>query len=323
MLERLLLVVYAYGTGAGIRAVAAGEHGHSEHDLYYLRRWYVTRELVQTLAIQIANATFAVRDRAIWGAGSSAVASDSTHFGAWDQNIFTEWHSRYRSAGVLIYWHVEMKSVAIHSQLLRCTASEVAAMIDGAIHHGTEMDVRANYVDTHGQSVIGFGLTRLLGFELLPRIKRINHLRLYSGLGGPGNLSAVDAGNGAPGHRLGTDRPAVRRRDEIRGVDQEQVRGDRDDPAPVPPEQPAAPDLSGHAGDRPRTAHPVRLPLPAGPATATPDRRRPQRLRIVQRRQRRHLLRQGRRPARHPTRRPGTRRDVPESVAIVDHLPVL
>jgi TnpA family transposase len=47
------------------------------------------------------------------------------------------------------------------------------------MHHGTEMDVAANYVDTHGQSVIGFGLTRLLGFDLLPRIKRINHLRLY------------------------------------------------------------------------------------------------------------------------------------------------
>jgi len=28
-------------------------------------------------------------------------------------------------------------------------------------------------------SVIGFGLTRLLNFDLLPRIKRINHLRLY------------------------------------------------------------------------------------------------------------------------------------------------
>ena len=25
------------------------------------------------------------------------VASDSTHFKAWDQNIFTEWHSRHRN----------------------------------------------------------------------------------------------------------------------------------------------------------------------------------------------------------------------------------
>ena len=124
------------------------------------------------------------------------MASDSTHFGAWDQNIFTEWHSRYGGRGVLIYWHVERKVMVIHSQLLNCTASEVAAMIEGAMHHGTEMDVKANYTDTHGQSVIGFGLTRLLGFDLLPRIKRINQLRLYAPAGGR-RLPQPGAGDGA------------------------------------------------------------------------------------------------------------------------------
>jgi hypothetical protein len=45
---------------------------------------------------------------------------------AYDQNIFTEWHSRYGGRGVLIYWHVERKSMAVHSQLINCSASEVA-----------------------------------------------------------------------------------------------------------------------------------------------------------------------------------------------------
>lgn len=52
-------------------------------------------------------------------------------------------------------------------------------MVDGAIRHGTDMQVEANYVDTHGQSAIGFGITELLGFDLLPRIKRINKVKLY------------------------------------------------------------------------------------------------------------------------------------------------
>ena len=185
LLERLLLVLYAYGTNTGIRAVAAGDHGHREEQLYYTRRRYLTADLVQALAVDIANATFAARAGAVWGAGSSAVASDSTHFGAFDQNIFTEWHSRYGGRGVLIYWHVERKSMVIHSQVINCTASEVAAMVEGAMHHGTAMDVEANYTDTHGQSVIGFGLTRLLGFDLLPRIKAVNRVRLYRP--GPGD----------------------------------------------------------------------------------------------------------------------------------------
>ncbi|WWM30493.1 Tn3 family transposase [Streptomyces acidiscabies] len=61
---------------------------------------------------------------------------------------------RYGGRGVLIYWHVEKKSLAIHSQLINRTASEVAAMIEGAMRHGTTMDVEANYTDSHGQSEI-------------------------------------------------------------------------------------------------------------------------------------------------------------------------
>jgi TnpA family transposase len=177
--ERLLLAIYGYGTNTGIRAVAGGEHGHSEDEIRYARRRYLTPEAAQQIAIEIANATFAARQQTLWGEGSTAVASDSTHFGAFDQNIFTEWHSRYGGRGVLIYWHVERGSVVIHSQRLNCSASEVHAMVDGAIRHGTEMQVEANYVDSHGQSEIGFGITKLLGFDLLPRIKRINKVKLY------------------------------------------------------------------------------------------------------------------------------------------------
>jgi TnpA family transposase len=80
---------------------------------------------------------------------------------------------------VLIYWHVDCGSVVIHSQRLNCSASEVHAMVDGAIRRGTETQVEANYVNTHGQSEIGFGITKLLGFDLLPRIKRIDKAKLY------------------------------------------------------------------------------------------------------------------------------------------------
>jgi len=178
--ERLMLAIYAYGTNTGIRAVAAGGgHGHSEDDIRYVRRRYLTRDTAQSVAIGIANATFAARQQSLWGEGSTAVASDSTHVRSYDQNIFTEWHSRYGGPGILIYWHVERGSMVVHSQTLRASASEVHAMVEGAIRHGTTMSVEGNYVDTHGQSEIGFGITRLLGFDLLPRIKQINKVRLY------------------------------------------------------------------------------------------------------------------------------------------------
>ncbi|MGH3436957.1 MAG: Tn3 family transposase [Sciscionella sp.] len=189
--RRLMLVIYAYGTNTGIRAVAAGDYGHSEDDLRYVRRRYMSVAGAREVARVIANATFAARQAWLWGEGTTAVASDSTHVTAFDQNIFTEWHSRYKRGrrGVLIYWTVERNgAMAVHSRLLSCSASEVHAMVEGAMRHGTDMSIESNYVDSHGASFIGFGITRLLGFDLIARFKQINHMKLY--LPGPGTGDA-------------------------------------------------------------------------------------------------------------------------------------
>jgi TnpA family transposase len=182
--HRLLLAIYAYGTNTGIKQVIGAAGGHSEEEVRYARRRYLTLEAAQLIATEIANATFAARDQGLWGQGSTAVASDSTHFRSWDQNLFTEWHSRYGGRGILVYWHVDRGSVVVHCQTLKASASEVAAMVEGAIRHGTTMNLEGNYVDSHGQSEIGFGITRLLNIELLPRIKQINHVRLYRPVAG-------------------------------------------------------------------------------------------------------------------------------------------
>lgn len=182
LFERLLLVIYAYGTGTGIRAAAAGDHDHAEDDLRYVRRRFLTVEGCREVARVIANATFSARHAGLWGEGTSSVASDSTHFSAYDQNIFTEWHSRYRRAkrGVLIYWTVETSgAMAVHSQLIACSASEVHAMVEGAMRHGTDMEIEQNFVDSHGATFVGFGITRLLDFDLVARFKQINTMKLY------------------------------------------------------------------------------------------------------------------------------------------------
>ncbi len=52
-------------------------------------------------------------------------------------------------------------------------------MIEGVLRHDTEMQVKRQYVDSHGQSEVAFAFCRLLGFALLPRLKAISSQRLY------------------------------------------------------------------------------------------------------------------------------------------------
>lgn len=67
-------MIYAYGTNTGVKAVASGGHGHTEDELRYVRRRYLTPETARQIAIEIANATFAARNTELCGQGSTAVA---------------------------------------------------------------------------------------------------------------------------------------------------------------------------------------------------------------------------------------------------------
>lgn len=175
---RLLLCLHGLGTNAGLQRMAGLDSGTTARDLAYVRRRYIGVDAMRRAIAIVADGTLNARNQAIWGDGTTACASDSKHFGAWDQNLTTQWHVRYGGRGIMIYWHVERNSLCIHSQLKSPSSSEVASMIEGVIHHCTEMEVDRQYVDSHGQSTVAFAFCRLLGFQLLPRLKAIHSQKL-------------------------------------------------------------------------------------------------------------------------------------------------
>jgi len=177
--RRLLLCLYGLGTNTGLKRMVTGQEDDSPKDLHYVRRRFLSLEGLRQAIAQVVNATLDVRLPQIWGEATTACASDSKQFGAWDQNLLTEYHNRYGGRGVMVYWHVEKKSTCIYSQFKRVSSSEAAAMIEGVLRHCTEMEVERQYVDSHGQSEVAFAFCRLLGFELMPRLKGIHRQRLY------------------------------------------------------------------------------------------------------------------------------------------------
>lgn len=192
--KRLLLCLYGLGTNTGLKRLSDEIGGSSYQELLHVKRCYIHKQQLRNAITNIANAIFRTRLKHIWGEGTAACASDSKKFGAWDQNLMTQWHIRYGGRGVMIYWHVEKNSVCVYSQLKTCSSSEVAAMIEGLLYHSTEMKIEKNFVDSHGQSEVAFAFCHLLGFQLMPRLKRINVQKLYL----PINGSATDYPNLQP-----------------------------------------------------------------------------------------------------------------------------
>lgn len=177
--KRLLLCLYGIGTNTGLKRVSAGQPQDTYSDLRYVKRRYINCQNARAAIQDIVNAVLTIRDPKIWGVQTTGCACDSKKISVWDQNLMAEWHTRYRGRGVMIYWHVDKKAACIYSHLKTCSSSEVGAMMKGFLNHDTKMEMNQIYVDTHGQSTIGFAFSNLLHFDLLPRLKNINKQKLY------------------------------------------------------------------------------------------------------------------------------------------------
>ena len=176
--QRLLLCIYAIATNTEFKRICTGIDDITEQDLEYVKKRYLTPEVMRYIIRKLIDSTVEIRDPSIWGNLKSLIASDSTKIASWEENLMSEFHIRYKGSGVMAYWHVEKKALCISSQLRRCSDPEVPSMLCGLINHKTKVKIDGHSTDTHGQSLIAFGLCYLLGIELRPRIKGIGKLKI-------------------------------------------------------------------------------------------------------------------------------------------------
>ena len=179
--ERLLLILYSFGTNIDLEHICASNKHISYAKLRHVKNYFLTKDNLKNAINRLANELLTVRNPKIWGNSPVAIACDSTQFSSYCQNMISEYHNRYGGRGIMIYWHVEKKATCIKSQLKSVSSSEVAYMMNGILQHCTVMSVEKSYVDTHGQSEVGFAFSYLLGFQLMPRLANIKHQKLYMG----------------------------------------------------------------------------------------------------------------------------------------------
>ena len=126
--ERLLLCLHGLGTNTGLKRMAAGQAAITYKDLLYVCRRFIIREHLREAVARVVNATLRVRRPLIWGHGTTACAADAKQFGAWDQNLMAEWHTRYGGRGVI-------RSLARRAQEhLHLLAAEDLLLLGGGGH---------------------------------------------------------------------------------------------------------------------------------------------------------------------------------------------
>jgi TnpA family transposase len=70
----------------------------------YVRKTYFSPEGLRSANGAVVNKLLSIRNPQFWGEGASSCASDGKKFESWQQNLMTQWRSRYKGYGVMVYW---------------------------------------------------------------------------------------------------------------------------------------------------------------------------------------------------------------------------
>jgi TnpA family transposase len=105
-----------------------------------------------------------------WGPGRAAIA-DGTHAPLRENNLLGSRHIRYGGYGAIAYHHIADSYVALFTTAIPCGVWEAVHILDGLLKNGSCLQPDTLHADTQGQSTPVFGLSRLLGIELMPRMR--------------------------------------------------------------------------------------------------------------------------------------------------------
>ena len=94
-------------------------------------------------------------------------------------NLLGDQHIRYGGYGGIAYHHISDTYIALFVNFISCGVWEAVYILDGLMKNKSSFRPDTLHADTHGQSEPVFGLARLLGIKLMPRMRTWNDVTFY------------------------------------------------------------------------------------------------------------------------------------------------
>jgi TnpA family transposase len=177
--QRYLFTVFGYGCNLGPSQTARhAPHIASSQTLRRLNAQHINAAKLESAMTDIINiyAGFPLPHQ--WGTGKAAV-SDGTHVPLRENNLIGARHIRYGDYGAIAYHHVADTYIALFTTFIPCGVWEAVHIFDGMQKNSSVIQPDTLHADTHGQSEPVFGLSRMLGTKLMPRMRTWADVTLY------------------------------------------------------------------------------------------------------------------------------------------------
>ena len=176
----LLTAILADGINLGLTKMAESCQSSTYSKLAWLKEWHIRHETYSSVLANIVNAEVQHPFADLWGDGTTS-SSDGQNFKTGGQGKFSgQVNLKYgQKPGVQLYTHISDQYSPYHVQVISAGIRDPTHVLDGLLHHESDLRIEEHYTDTAGFTDHVFALMHLLGFRFAPRIRDLNDKRIF------------------------------------------------------------------------------------------------------------------------------------------------
>jgi TnpA family transposase len=212
--RRYLFAVFGYGCNLGPYQTARhAPGGATAQALRRINAQHITAGKLEAAMADVIGQYARFPLPRHWGGGRAAIA-DGTHVKLRENNLLGSRHIRYGGYGGIAYHHIADSYIALFTSFIPCGVWEAVYILDGLLKNRSVIQPDTLHADTQGQSESVFGLCRLMGIKLMPRLRGLGDAVFYR----PGRTTRYEHIDALFGGDIDWDLIATHARDMIQVV---------------------------------------------------------------------------------------------------------
>lgn len=176
----VMAALMAMGTNIGLTKMAESTPDISYRQMANVMQWRLHEDAMTRAQATLVNYQHRLSLTSYWGDGTTS-SSDGMRVPVGVSSLHADSNPHYGTGkGTTIYRFTSDQFSSFYAKVINTNARDAVHVIDGLLHHESDLSIEEHYTDTAGYTDQIFGLSHLLGFRFAPRLRDISDTKLYT-----------------------------------------------------------------------------------------------------------------------------------------------
>ncbi|MCM3598006.1 Tn3 family transposase [Robertmurraya korlensis] len=176
----IMAALLGMGMNIGLSKMAEATPGLTYKQLANVAQWRMYEDAMNKAQAVLVNFHHKLQLPFYWGDGTTS-SSDGMRMQLGVSSLHADANPHYGTGkGATIYRFTSDQFSSYYTKIIHTNSRDAIHVLDGLLHHETDLNIEEHYTDTAGYTDQIFGLTHLLGFKFAPRIRDLSDSKLFT-----------------------------------------------------------------------------------------------------------------------------------------------